>query len=120
MPACRLLKGSRRTPESHSAQAGAANLNLLANAGREPGQAFLRRTTRLVDVAQRTTDHLFGMDYAAHAIVHDSSHKGLADLLQQRTSELSSALTQISVAIRERNPNVKLQDMEAALERFEK
>jgi len=119
---CLYADCSREAVEQQKAtlrKLGAANLNLLADAGREPGQAFVRRAALLMNLAQRTTDHLFGMDYAAHAMMHDRFHTGLADRLRQTTSQLSFALTQISSAIRERKSDVKLQGLEVALERFE-
>jgi uncharacterized membrane protein YccC len=98
---------------------GAANLSLLADAGREPGPGFVRGAALLVDAAQRTSDHLFGMGYAANAMREDTFHVGISELLQQTIAELSSALTQISDAILNRTAAATFQGLENALSEFE-
>jgi hypothetical protein len=72
-----------------------------------------------VDAAQRTSDHLFGMEYAANAMRKDTFHVGISQLLEHTISELSSALTQISDAILNRTATANLQGLEDALHEFE-
>lgn len=99
---------------------GFRNRNLLADASREPGdQALARVSALIVDVAQRTTDHLFGMDYSARAMMQDRFHQSMEEPLEAVARELSVSLRKISTAILGGKMQIDLSPLQSALDLFE-
>lgn len=93
---------------------------LLADAIREPGdQSATQSYEMLVDVAQRVSDHLIGMHYAAREMMNDSFQKSLSPQIEMITRELSAALNQISVAVRNGKGAVELSGLQQSFQRFE-
>ena len=93
---------------------------LLADATREPGdQSATESYELLVDVAQRVSDHLIGMHYAAREMMKDKFHQVLSPEIEAIIRELSSALNQISVAVLEKESVIQLSKLQHSFRQFE-
>jgi hypothetical protein len=93
---------------------------LLADAIREPGDHSATESyDLLVDVAQRVSDHLIGMHYAAREMVKDKFHQGLSPEIEAIVRELSSGLNQISAAVLKDGSVVQVSKLQHTFEQFE-
>ncbi len=93
---------------------------LLADTSREPGdQSATQSYELLVDVAQRVSDHLIGMHYAAREMMRDTFQQSLSPQIEAITRELSSTLNQISAAILNGKAVVQLSKLQDTFQEFE-
>lgn len=94
--------------------------SLLADTSREPGDHSETQSYELlVDVAQRVSDHLIGMHYAAREMINDTFHQGLSPQIDAITRELSSALNQISTVVLKGNTTLQLSKLQDSFRQFE-
>jgi uncharacterized membrane protein YccC len=96
------------------------NRNLLADAMREPGDhSLLESSEMFVDVAQRTSDHIFGMDYATREMLNDTFHRTLSDGVQKLVQALSDSLRSVSLALTNASKRIEIVPLNDAFATFE-
>jgi uncharacterized membrane protein YgaE (UPF0421/DUF939 family) len=96
------------------------NRDLLADAIREPGDhSVVRSSELLVDIVQRVSDHLFGMDYAAREMLQDQFQQSLSEAVEAVIHELASAMKQIALATVHHKMRPQLGPLSETFECFE-